>query len=114
MFKIEKSPYIVLRYNWKLEKIRRDVVHLSNNIEYQKNDSFRIGLKIQAPHTTPTLLFLTTNLNKLGLKAAAVTFSSDGSDAKRFEMDLKTSSVEEDENGALQLFTSSVEENFNL
>lgn len=114
MIKIEKSSCIVLQYNWKLEKVKRDVVYLSKKIKYQKNDSFRMGFKIQSPYTSPTLLFLTTNLNKLGLKAAIVTFSSDGSDAKRFEMDLKSSSGEANGNGALQLFTASIEENYNL
>ena len=95
MIKVESHPGIVLRYNWKLAGIKKDAAFLSKKIKYQGNDSFRIRFKNPAPYTSPTLLFLTTNLNKIGLKATDVSFSS-SKDPKMKNMELKVGR-EEDE-----------------
>ena len=104
MIKLERPSAIVLRYNWKLTNIKKDVTILSKKIMYQENDSFRIGLKNSS--ASITLFFLTINLNKIGLTAACVGYSS-SSDTKIKEMELKDSR-KEDENGAIQLFTASL------
>ncbi len=54
--------------------------------------------------SSPTLIFVTTNLNKIGLKAVAVNFSS-GNDSVIKEMEL-LKGVEE--KGATQLFTAPI------
>lgn len=59
-------------------------------------DSFHIGLK------NSTLVFLTTNLNKIGLKATDVSFCY-GNTTKLKQMKLN---LGRDENGAIQLFTA--------
>ncbi len=104
MIKLERPSAIVLRYNWKLTNIKKDVTILSKKIMYQENDSFRIGLKNSS--ASITLFFLTINLNKIGLTAACVGYSS-SSDTKIKEIELKDSR-KEDENGAIQLFTASL------
>ncbi len=106
MIKLIKPPGIALRYNWKLTDINKDAVHLSKKIEYLENDSFRIGLK-NSPVSSPTLLFVTTNLNKIGLQATSVSFSS-SKDTKIKPMELYESTRKEDENGAIQMFTSTL------
>ncbi len=106
MITVERHPGVVLRYNWKLAGIKKDSAFLSKKIKYKGNDSFRIGFKNPSPYTSPTLLFLTTNLNKIGLKATDVSFSS-SKDPKMKNMELKVGR-EEDENWAIQLFTASL------
>jgi len=54
--------------------------------------------------SSPTLIFVTKNLNKIGLKAVAVNFSS-GNDSVIKEMEL-LKGVEE--NGATQLLTAQI------
>ena len=91
MITIEKSPCIALQYKWTLAKRKKDVVYLSNKIKYRENDSFRLGFKDMSKESHPTLLFVTTNLNKIGLEATAVTFSC-RTRSKIEEMELNTSS----------------------
>ena len=107
MIKLERPPGIILRYNWKLTNIKRNVVTLSKNIKYQEKDSFRIGLKNSSLNASPTLLFLTTNLNKIGLKATGVSFSS-AHDPKMKPMKCHAGR-KEDVNGAIQLFLATLQ-----
>ena len=109
MTSVKKSPCTILQYDWKLANFRRDVVFLSNKIKYQESDSFRLGFKNMSPYKRPTLFFVTTNLNKIGIKAKVVMFSS-GSDSKKTTMDLiNNNNVKGEENGEIQLFTAPVE-----
>lgn len=108
MIKVEKPPGIAVRYNWRLIDLKKDAVVLSKKIKYEEKDSFRIALKNLSPPSSPILLFFTTNLNKLGLKASGVNFSSE-SDPKIKQM-VSNISRKEDENGALQMFTATLQD----
>ena len=101
MVTVEKCHCIALHYNWKFANCRRDVVFLSNKIKYQENYSFRVGFKNMSPYKRPTLFFVTTNLNKIGLAVNCILFSS-GSDSKKTAMVLNTSNVKGEENGEIQ------------
>ncbi len=72
-------------------------------IKYRKEESFRAGLKNQA--ISPTLFFLATNLNKMGMKVIYIKFSS--GDEKLEEMTNKTK-MEDNKAGCVQLFTASL------
>ncbi len=83
-------------------------------MKYLKNDSFQAGLKVLShwdllpSGVLPKLIFATTDLNKLGLKATGVSFSIGGmNDEKIEEMDLIKSSTSSGET-AVQLFTSTL------
>lgn len=103
MEKLERLPGItVLRYNWKVTNRKKNVVVLSKMIQFKGKDSFRIGFKNPLPYTSPTLLFIATNLNKLGLKAIDVSFSS-SKDPKIKKMELKICR-EDHENDVIQFF----------
>lgn len=99
---MEKTSSMVLKIKWKLANVKEHDGFFSDKIKYKMNDSFRVGYKNTS---SPTLIFVTTNLNKIGLKAAAVTFSS-GNDSQIREMDL----FKGEENGATQLFTAPISE----
>ncbi len=106
MLKVERPSGIVVQYKWKLTDIKRDITVLSKKIHYKENESFRIGLK-NSPVSSPSLVFVTTNLNKIGLKASSVSFSS--SNHTRIKpMELKIGR-KADEDGTIQLFTSSLQ-----
>ncbi len=96
---------MVCQYQWDLIGIRnKTVTILSKMIKFQGVKSFRVGLKKQATSYT-RLLFITTNLNKMGLKAVAVTYSSPNGSNET--MTLNTISNEDKkEIGCLQLFTA--------
>ncbi len=108
MNKGEKPPGIAVRYNWRLIDLKNDAVVLSKKIKYEEKDSFRIAVKNLSPPSSPILLFFTTNLNKLGLKATGVNFSSE-SDPKIKQM-VSNISRKEDENGALQMFIATLQD----
>jgi len=59
------------------------------------------------PYSSPQLLFITTNLNKIGLKATTVTFST-GSDVNKIMEMNRVTFEKEEENEAMQLFTAPV------
>ncbi len=108
MMKVKEPPGLAVQYKWNLIDLKTDSVVLSKNINYQQNDSFRIGLKNPSPPSPPTLIFFTMNLNKIGLKATAVNYSSDN-DFNVKQMDYNIGR-EEDENGALQMFTAPLQD----
>lgn len=101
---LEKTPLMVCQYQWDLVGIRNKTeTILSKMIKFQGVKSFRVGLKKQT--TSYTLLLITTNLNKMGLKAVAVTYSSPNGSNET--MTLNTISNEDTkEIGCLQLFTA--------
>ncbi len=114
MTKLEKYPCIVLTYDWKLpttEDGNEAGLILSKKIKHQKYDSFQAGRK-KVPGSDfesdyDLIIFMTHNLNKMGLRAMGVSYSIIGKDdAKKIEMKLKTSGREEEENGAIQLFAA--------
>jgi len=100
----KSSGIIVLQYEWKLNGMKEKAVTLSNEINYKNNGSFRAGFKklSNASLSTPTLIFMASNLNKIGLKVESVSFSSDSvvSSSKDKQMDLKIGKKK------LQLFTA--------
>ena len=107
MEKLERLPGItVLRYNWKVTNRKKNVVVLSKMIKFKGKDSFRIGFKNPLSYTSPTLLFIATNLNKIGLKAIDVSYSS-SKDPKIKKMELKICR-DDHENEAIQLFFTSM------
>lgn len=110
MAQLVKSNFMVCEYKWELTGIENKAMTiLSKMIKFQGVKSFRVGLKNQATYST--LLLITTNLNKMGLKAEAVTFVCNGV-AHEYKMTLITNSKgEEDETvGSLQLFTAPFDE----
>ena len=95
---------LLLGYNWELTNIKEGpLTVLSPMIKYQNEESFRAGLKNQV--LSPTLFFLATNLNKMGMKVIDVKFSS--GDEKLEEMANKTN-TEDNKRGCVQLFTASL------
>ncbi len=108
MIELEKIPGIALQlFIWRLTDIKNDVAVLSKKLKYQENDSFRIGLKNPTLNAINyTLMFLTTNLNKIGMKATSVSFSSNGDGAKMNQMKLNIGREENENDGTIQLFTA--------
>ncbi len=101
MTHLENSPFQALHYQWELIGTEnRTMTVLSKMIKFRGEKSFRIGLKNQAP--VPTLLFLTTNLNKMGIRVVSVLFRSQTVEYET--MTLKTNNG--DETGTIQLFTA--------
>ena len=83
MTKLEKSGCIIaLEYEWKLndiKSIKEKTVVLSKKINY-KNGSFQVGLKklsisIFSTPKSPNLIFIASNLHKIGLKVESVSYS---------------------------------------
>lgn len=106
MAQLEKKYLKVCQYQWKLTGIGsyEQMTILSKMIKFQGVPSFRVGLRNQ---TFPTLFLITANLNKMGLKAEAVTFSY--RDSKEKKMTLFTNDGDGSEIG-LQLFTAPLNE----
>ena len=96
---------MVLLFHWKLTDVKKDVAMLSKKIKYKENDSFQAGFRklSNAPLSTPTLIFMASNLHKIGLKVESVSFSLDSvvSPCKDKQMDLKIIGKKK-----IQLFTA--------
>ena len=78
MTKLEKSGGVIaLQYEWKLNYVTETTI-LSKAIKYKKNGSFQVGLKkLSNPSwSTPTLIFIASNLHKIELKVERVSFIS--------------------------------------
>ena len=100
----EKSAFGIFEFQWKLINIPKKTI-LSNMIDFRGQKLFRVGLKNQGT-SSPTLLFLTTDLAKMGLKVDTVLFSTTQSFEEE-KMLLKTEKAE-GEFGRVQLFTALV------
>jgi len=100
---LDKIYFMMCQYQWDPAGIEnKTATILSKMIKFQGVKSFRVGLKNQA--NSSTLLLMTTNLNKMGLKAVAVTYSSPNGSINE-TMTLNEINTE-DETGCLQLFTA--------
>jgi len=94
---------VVFNYEWVLTDIEeKKMTILSKMIKFNGEESFRTGLKNAA---TPTLLFMTTNLNKMGMLVTRVLFSNKSNDKDNQRMDIEPNE-EYDESGSVQLFTA--------
>ena len=106
-YSVESAPLAVVRYEWELANIPSagNITILSKMITFLGEKAFRVGLK---PHPIPTLgstvLFMASNLNKIGIKVFKVLFC-DGFSSKLKQMDLDTRNG--DVTGCLQLFSAS-------
>ena len=104
---VESAPLTVVSYKWELANIPSagNITILSKMIKFLGEKAFRVGLK---PHPIPTsgstVLFMISNLNKVGIKVFKVLFC-DGFTSKLKQMDLDTRNG--DVTGCLQLFTAS-------
>ncbi len=97
-----KSPHAVFKYQWDLTDIKRKpVTILSKMIEFRGEKLFRVGLKNRA--SSALLFFMTTNLNKMGLKVVDVSFNFQSVENKKMTPVNITKKLE---TGAIQLFTS--------
>lgn len=97
---------VVFNYEWVLTDIEeKKMTILSKMIEFNGAESFRAGLK-NAP--TPTLFFITTNLNKMGMLVTRVLFSSKSKEKENQRMGIEPNE-EYDESGCVQVFTAQLE-----
>ncbi len=103
MTELKKASYFVLQFNWELKNIQDDTIYLSN-IKYRNGDFFQVGFK-NRQDSSRTLFLMTKNLNKIGMKAVAVSFTSAAS-TKYEALDLHTVKEQDENDGSLQLFTS--------
>jgi len=83
MTKLEKPGCIIaLQYEWKLNyelyNLTEGKVFLSKEIKYKNHGSFQVGFKKlqKSSSSTPTLIFVASNLHKIGLKVESVSFFS--------------------------------------
>ena len=111
---------MVCQYEWKLtsidNKTHQAITILSKIVKFNGESYFRVGLKIHKnPSNPPILLFITTNLNKWGMKVAKVVFSSTdsivGNTRKMTVMKRSNNSNTDGQDviitdGSIQLFTS--------
>ena len=106
MAQLEKTYLTVCKYLWEVVGIEnKESTILSTMVKIKGVESFRVGIKNQA--STSTLLLLTTNLNKIGLKAEAVTYNLVGSGEHKEIMKLCSINAEDEtDSGCLQLFTA--------
>ncbi len=112
----KKSTFAIFEFKWELTNMpKKTGTVLSKMIEFRGEKLFRAGLKNQSasaslPYTqasTSTLLFMATDLAKMGLKVETVLYDDDistypsGNSMKK--MDLKIRAY-----GKVQLFTSTL------
>ena len=102
---------LVYHYQWEPTDVKKETnTLLSKMIQFRKQKSFRVGLK-KASHSTNlsdcSLIFMTTNLPKMGMKAADVAFS--GFPASNYEENeyhpMTEESNEDDKTNSFQLFS---------
>ncbi len=103
-----KSP-LVFQFKWDLNGTTKfeNVTILSKMITFRKQKLFRAALKIQP--SSKKLIFMTTNLKKMGMKVVAMSYSSPGSSSlypSDYE-EMAAITSKEDKNGSVQLFTAS-------
>jgi len=118
----EKPTLAMFEFKWELTNVPKEaVVILTNMIEFRGEKSFRAGLKKHESdyessysHTrassssSSTLLFMTTDLAKLGLIAETVLYTIDGGRSTE-KMRLVTSNDPDDNfNGKIQLFKANL------
>ena len=97
----EKLPLIIFKYTWNLTNVSRKTI-ISNMIQFHGEKIFRVGLKNQ--NNPSTLLFLTANLAKIGLKVETVLFLS--RTPTSFTENVKMSLKAEGNFGKAQRFTA--------
>ncbi len=99
------KPYLVLQYEWDLTGIIDEGFNngtiLSRMIEFHKEKPFRVGLKSKS-YSNYTILFLSTDLNKLGLKVVQVNVSYPSDPTQTTSLE-----ANKEETGSIQLFTAS-------
>jgi len=105
---IEKTYHTVCKYLWEVVGIENiESTILSSMIKIKGVESFRVGLKNKNQVPPSTLLLLTTNLNKMGLKVEAVTYDSVGwEEYKKIMKPCSINAEDEMDSGCLQLFTA--------
>lgn len=103
MAELKKASHFVLQFMWDLKNIQNDTIYLSN-IKYRHGDFFQVGFK-NCQDSRRTLFLMTKNLNKIGMKAVAVSFTSAAS-TKYEALDLYTVKEQDENDGSLQLFTT--------
>jgi len=126
MTKLEKSPCLELKYEWKMEDINiNEPMLYSRKFLYEKTDLFQAGMKMASTHlpSNPAILFfVTTNLHKMGLKVETVSYMIRERQTPLFrtwntiEMEEKNlmtgeydnEAYENGEAGGIQLFTAPV------
>jgi len=97
MTKLQKSPYIALEYEFVVTNADRDDNLLyTKKFLYQKTELFRVGLKVPAgyfeqdsPSYSYIMYFLTTNLQKTGLRVRSVLSNANIAKSKWIETDMK-------------------------
>jgi len=111
----KKSTLAIFEFEWELTNTQNKTgTILSKMIEFRGEKLFRVGLKNQGsvgnPYTqspSSTLLFMITDLAKIGLKVEAVlydVYNSSGRTMKKMDLQLNHE-AEESRNGKVQLFT---------
>jgi len=102
------KPRLVCKYEWELTGIEnKTMTILSQVLKFNGEDSFRAGLRINMTAHKSTLLFITTNLNKMGMKAVKVVVSSGNANKCQTMGLLKSQSGCDDiTDGSVQLFTA--------
>lgn len=100
------KPYLVLQYEWDLTGIIDEGFNngtiLSRMIEFHKEKPFRVGLKSKS-YSNYTILFLSTDLNKLGLKVVQVNVSYPSDPTQTTSLE-----ANKEETGSIQLFTAAL------
>ena len=116
----KKSTLAIFEFKWEVTNMpKKTGTVLSKMIEFRGEKLFRAGLKNQSAASLPytqasssTLLFMATDLAKMGLKVETVLYDDDistypsGNNMKK--MDLKIHDSFESSNGKVQLFTSTL------
>jgi len=109
MSQVVESPYMVVQFKWNLVSIPHAAMTIiSKMVKFRDVFSFRAAIRHHYDSQTSTLYFLTTNLNKIGVKVLKVTYSTrTGKIMAAMNRDEEKNG---DVNGSLQLFTAPLPE----
>ncbi|XP_057366114.1 uncharacterized protein LOC130686972 [Daphnia carinata] len=105
---ISGTSMLVVSFEWTLENVEETKTVLSKMILFSGEKIFRVCLK-KITYGYPTLLFLATNLNRMGMRVKEIRYSKQDT---RCYLKMEEKEIKKEKKGAssLQLFTADLHE----
>lgn len=104
MSQVAESPFMVVQFKWNLVSIPHEAMTIiSKMVKFRDLFSFRAAIRHHYESYTSALFFVTTNLNKIGVRVVKVTYSTRSGQMVDMNRDEEKNG---DVNGSLQLFTA--------